>query len=281
MSNAKIAFIGAGTMATSIIGGLVKDQYPAKNIWASNINREKLADLAARYSINITPDNNEAVSKADIIILAAKPKMIIPICEEIKNTVLDKKPLVISVAAGITTETLEKCFSHTISIVRCMPNTPAILGCGITGLYATTHVPQERRDQAESILRTVGMTEWVLHEYLIDVITAISGSGPAYFFYLMEILQREAESLGLPAKSAKLFSIQTALGAARLALESNADPEALRQQVTSPGGTTEAAMNQLMEGDVASIFAKALAAAKAHSVEMGQQFQCRIEHKEQ
>jgi pyrroline-5-carboxylate reductase len=273
MSNKTIAFLGAGTMATSMIGGLIADHYPAKNLWASNINKDKLADLAAKYSINIAASNVDAADKADVIILAAKPPAIISICREIKSVVQNKNPLVISIAAGITTETLERCLSRNADIVRCMPNMPALLGCGITGLYAPARVLQKMRDQAESILRSVGVTEWVLHEHLLDVITAISGSGPAYYFYLMEILQKEAIHLGLPAKTARLFSIQTALGAARLALESNAEPETLRKQVTSVGGTTEAAMKVLMEKDISGIFVAALNKAKERSKELGAQYQ--------
>jgi len=274
MNKPTIAFLGAGTMASSIMGGLIKDHYPREKIWATNTNKAKLATLAAAYDgIHITSDNVEAVEQANIIMLCPKPPAIIPLCREIKKAVLEKNPLVISIAAGITVETLETCFSKNTPIVRCMPNTPALLGCGITGLYAPPRVLQHLRDQAESILRAVGVTEWLLHEHLIDVVTAISGSGPAYYFYLMEILQKEALELGLPPKSARLFSVQTALGAARLALESSTDPETLRAQVTSVGGTTEAAMKVLIEKNVRHIFSDALSRAKERSRELGHQYQ--------
>jgi pyrroline-5-carboxylate reductase len=177
---------------------------------------------------------------------------------------------VLSIAAGIRSQTIDAWLGGNTAIVRCMPNTPAMLKCGATGLYATTQVSETQRQQAESIMRAVGLTAWVADEGLIDAVTAVSGSGPAYFFLVMEAMQSAAEQLGLDSDSARLLTLQTALGAARMAIESPDSPATLRERVTSPGGTTEQAILSLENHQLREIFAQAMGAARDRSVELSQ-----------
>ncbi len=184
----------------------------------------------------------------------------------------DQQPLVISIAAGIRTPDLARWLGADTAIVRAMPNTPALVQSGATGLFANAHVRDQQRDLAETILRAVGLTLWVEQEDQLDLVTALSGSGPAYFFLVMEALQEAASKLGLPAETARLLALQTAFGASRMALESDEDAAALRQRVTSPGGTTEQALRVLEEGGLRNLMEQALTAAARRSRELADQF---------
>lgn len=270
MHNPILTFIGAGNMASSLIGGLIADGYNPAAIWATDPSLEKLTVLRERFKIQVTQDNNEAAAKADILILAVKPQAMKIVVKQLALTVTKKQPLIISIAAMIPTGHIEKWLSSKHPIVRCMPNTPALLRCGASGLYANSVVKEEQRNLAESILRTVGLTVWINNEEQMDIVTALSGSGPAYFFLLMEILQKAAEKMGLDAKTARLLVLETGLGAARLALESEQDLSALRHQVTSPGGTTERALEILEQGKLSELFYNALRAAEQRAKEMAQ-----------
>ena len=267
-SSETIAFIGSGNMAASLISGLVTDGYDPQRIIASDPSHEKLADLCARFGIRSASDNSAAVSQADVVVLAVKPQMLEKVSRDLAEAVQQRRPLVVSIAAGVREQHLQEWLGGKITLVRSMPNTPAMLQSGATVLHAGPGVSEQQRDLAESILRAVGLTRWVHDEALIDIVTALSGSGPAYFFLVMEALEAAAVEGGLDADNARLLTIQTALGAARMAIESSDSPATLRQKVTSPGGTTERALSILEKGNLRSLFKEAVNAAAERSREL-------------
>ena len=271
MSQTRIAFIGAGNMASALNGGLIADGTAKDSIIASDPNTDQRSQLHDSYGICTVDNNAEAISDADVVVLAVKPQLLQQVCNELSSHLKDKHCLIVSIAAGIRCSTMSKWLNSDLPIVRCMPNTPAMLQVGATGLYATDNVSNEQRDQAERILRAVGITLWVNEEADIDSVTAVSGSGPAYYFLVMEAMQAAAEKLGLPAETAKLLTLQTALGAARMALESQDDPATLRQKVTSPGGTTEQAILTFEENGLRDIFEQAMTAARDRSISLSEQ----------
>ncbi|MES9850912.1 MAG: pyrroline-5-carboxylate reductase [Candidatus Thiodiazotropha sp. L084R] len=268
MKNDKITFIGGGNMATSLIGGLIADDYDCNAITVSDPDTDKLSQLAARYGVTTEPDNAQAVQQAQIVVLAVKPQILESVALNLAKSLQLSKPLIISIAAGITATDLENWLGGNQAVVRSMPNTPAMIQSGATGLFASPEVNENQRNQAESILRAVGLTRWVEDESLIDAVTAVSGSGPAYFFLVMEAIEESAKSMGLDEESARLLTLQTALGAARMAIESSDSPAMLRQKVTSPGGTTEQALGILEKGGLRELFKDALQGAKERSHEL-------------
>lgn len=268
MSSKTITFIGAGNMASSLIGGLVADGYDPKHLVASDPDSGKLADLAARLGIQSASDNIDAVQRADVVVLAVKPQALEQLCGDIRQAVQERRPLVVSIAAGIREADLQAWLGGDIALIRTMPNTPAMLQAGATVLHADPSVSEEQRDLAESILRAVGLTRWVDDEALMDTVTALSGSGPAYFFLVMEAMEAAAIANGLATDTARLLTIQTALGAARMAIESSDSPATLRQKVTSPGGTTERALSILEQGELRTLFEKAITGACERSREL-------------
>ncbi len=268
MSESNITFLGGGNMATSLVAGLIADGYDRNRITVSDPDREKLSQLAANYGIHTESDNHKALAEAGIVVLAVKPQVLEAVCGEIAEPLQQQKPLIISIAAGIRLATLTEWLGDDLPLVRSMPNTPAMIQSGATGLYASNSVSEEQRSQAESILRAVGLTRWVEEESLIDAVTAVSGSGPAYYFLVMEAMEEAAISMGLDPETARLLTLQTALGAARMAMESSDSPATLRQKVTSPGGTTERALGILEAGELRSLFRKALEGARERSQEL-------------
>jgi len=269
-SHTTIAFIGAGNMAAALIGGLIADGTNPQHIIASDPDPAKCQALAEGSGIRVTQDNRQAVSGADVVVLAVKPQVLQRVSESLRDTVQAHKPLLVSIAAGVRSDTLDSWLGGNTALVRTMPNTPAMLQSGATALFANAQVEDEQRNLAESIMRAVGLTQWVDDEALMDAVTAVSGSGPAYFFLVMEAMQDAAQQLGLDAESARLLTLQTALGAARMAIESSDDPATLRAKVTSPGGTTERAIRSLESDQLREIFARALSAARDRSVELSQ-----------
>jgi len=263
----KLAFLGAGNMAGALIHGLLQDGYAADNIIASDTLAEKREALAGS-GIHTTDNNCTAAEQADILILAVKPQGLQSLCEEIRPTVEQCKPLVISIAAGVNEASLQQWLGENTAIVRTMPNTPAMLQSGASVLHANSYVSSEQKDDAESILRAVGITRWLDDEDLIDAATALSGSGPAYFFLFMETMQQTAIEMGLPQDTAHLLTLQTALGAARMAMESSDDAAVLRSKVTSPGGTTEAAINFMLDNKLPETLSNAMLKARDRSVEL-------------
>jgi pyrroline-5-carboxylate reductase len=270
MSKKTVAFIGCGNMAAALINGLVADGYDPDHIWASDPDGEKQAALAARCGIRITGDNEEAVKRADVVVLAVKPQVLEQVARNLAPVVMDRQPLVISIAAGVREQDLRNWLGSEVALVRTMPNTPAMIQTGATVLHAGPGVTSENRDLAESILRAVGLTRWVEDEALMDAVTALSGSGPAYFFLVMEALEAAGIELGLPEETARLLTLQTALGAARMAMESSEGAGILRQRVTSPGGTTEKALQTLEDGGLRRLFQQALQDARDRSVELSE-----------
>jgi pyrroline-5-carboxylate reductase len=272
MKTRELSFIGAGNMARSLVGGLIADGCDPSRIRLSDPEADRIQDLAHRLGVRILADNRAAVEAADVVVLAVKPQALPAVAREISDRVRERQPLVISIAAGIRTTDLARWLGEDTAIVRAMPNTPALVQSGATGLFANARVSDEQRDLAETILRAVGLTLWVEEEDQLDLVTALSGSGPAYFFLVMEALQEAATRQGLPAETARLLALQTAFGASRMALESDEEAATLRQRVTSPGGTTEQALRVLEEGGLRDLMEQALAAAARRSRELADQF---------
>jgi len=208
------------------------------------------------------------VANCDVVVLAVKPQVLTEVCADIAAAVQEHQPLLISIAAGVRSDAIQRWLGGGVSLVRVMPNTPALVQSGAAGLFASAAVSDAQRGAAESIMRAVGLTLWVEDEASMDAVTALSGSGPAYFFLVMEPMEQAGQALGLSAESARLLTLQTAFGASKMALESEQGAAELRRRVTSPGGTTEAALKVLSNGNIAGLFADALAAAHARSVEM-------------
>jgi pyrroline-5-carboxylate reductase len=282
MIDKKIGFIGAGNMAYSLIGGLTNTGIPGSNIWISDHNDQKTSQLEDKFHINTAINNIELVNNVDIVILAVKPQQLAPVCEEISNPVISKSPLLISIAAGVLCQDIEHWLrgnlignqsgdkESAIALVRCMPNTPALVQSGATALFANHNVTNEQKTLAESILRAVGLTLWFEDESALHAVTALSGSGPAYIFLVIEALEKAGVVLGLNDKTARILAIQTAFGASKMALESDDDPETLRKKVTSPGGTTEKAIELLQTGELEKLFVQALQGARHRSIELSE-----------
>ncbi len=269
MSKTRIAFIGAGNMAASLIGGLRAKGLDAAQIRASDPGEQTRARVSAEHGIEVFADNAEAIQGVDVIVLAVKPQAMKAVCEAIRPS-LAPNQLVVSIAAGITCASMNNWLGAQ-PIVRCMPNTPALLRQGVSGLYATSEVSAEQRQQAEELLSAVGIALWLNEEQQLDAVTAVSGSGPAYFFLLIEAMTAAGVKLGLPADIAAQLTVQTALGAAHMAVASDVDAAELRRRVTSPAGTTEAAIKSFQAGGFEALVEKALGAAAHRSAEMAEQ----------
>ena len=267
-----IAFIGSGNMASSLIGGLVAQGAAPATICATDSVEEKIEEIGERFGVRTSSDNARAASRASVVVLAVKPQQMEEATRSIAAACAQNAPLVISIAAGVQVRNIHEWLGRDGAIVRTMPNTPALVGEGATALYANEHVGDEGRRRADAILSAVGITVWVEDEGLLDAVTALSGSGPAYFFLLMELMERNGVALGLDRETAKALTLQTALGAARVALASGEAPGVLRERVTSAGGTTEQALKRLSEGGMDRLFAEALRAARDRSVELGRAF---------
>ncbi len=269
MPKQRVTFIGGGNMARSLIGGLIGEGFTANDITVADPDSSSLDDLQTHFAINIASDNLSALQNADTVVLAVKPQLLHEVIEQLRPALQSQQPLLISIAAGVREKSIAHWLGFKLPIVRSMPNTAALVQSGATGLFANAAVTAQQRDQAESILRAVGLTLWVKEEAQLDAVTALSGSGPAYFFRVMEIMQQSAEGLGLSQDQARLLTLQTAFGAAKLALESSDDLTTLRQNVTSKGGTTAAALQHLQQGGLEELFDGALKAAHARSIELG------------
>ena len=271
MSKPVILFIGGGNMATSLIGGLIADGCEPGRLRISEPDAQRLNVLQERFGVQTTTDNADASASADVVVLAVKPQALPAVAMEISSAIQSHQPLVISIAAGIRTDAINRWLGGDVALVRGMPNTPALVQSGATGLFATPTVSTAQRELAESILRAVGLTLWVDNEDLLDAVTAVSGSGPAYFFLFMEAMQAAGTELGLSPDDARLLTLQTAFGAARMALESEDPPAVLRARVTSPGGTTERALEVFESEHLRAIMQRALTAARDRSIELSQQ----------
>jgi pyrroline-5-carboxylate reductase len=266
----KIAFVGGGNMASALIGGLIANGHDPSRISVIEMSPAAREKLGARYPVRVTTAPDDAMKGADTLVLAVKPQDMRQALASLGAEV--RSALVISVAAGITLETLSRWLGGHRRIVRCMPNTPGLIGAGITGLYASQDVNEQERKKAETILRAVGEVVWLSEEKLIDPVTAVSASGPAYVFWFIEQLAAAAVKLGIPRDDALKLAKQTVLGAAMLASSSEDSPETLRRNVTSKGGTTEAALNVFEQEKLAERLIRAVEAASRRGEEMGREW---------
>lgn len=255
-------------MAKSIAGGLINSGYPAEKVQVSDPSAEQLEWYNQYPGIETTQNNSDCVSGSDILVLAVKPQMMKVVMEGISDDLNQHRPLLISIAAGIRIKDLIGWAKSDLAVIRVMPNTPALVNSGVSGLYASDLVNEDQKQTATQIMQSVGPAVWVERETDIDTVTGISGSGPAYFFRLMEIMQAVAIKQGLPADSAKTLVLQTALGAAKLANGSEVDPKELRRRVTSPNGTTEAGINAMEDNGLETAVEAGIRAAIARSEEL-------------
>ena len=261
MNHPHIAFIGGGNMARSLIGGLVARGTPAAAIRVAEPVQALRDGLQRDFGVAAMADNAAAVADAPTWVLAVKPQVLRGMCEALAPLAQASRPLVVSVAAGITAAQLQRWLGGGAAVVRCMPNTPALLGAGVTALYANPQVDADGRRRAETLLAAAGQTVWLDDEAKMDAVTAVSGSGPAYVFLLAEAMQAAAIAEGLPADAARTLVLQTVLGAARMLTEGDADATELRRRVTSPNGTTQAAIEAFQAGGFAALVARAIGAA--------------------
>ncbi|NDL01416.1 pyrroline-5-carboxylate reductase [Photorhabdus bodei] len=273
MEKRKITFIGAGNMAHAIIAGLVKGGYPAELINVCAPSHTRRDALATEYSVNSGSDNIRYAQEADVVILAVKPQVMADVCLPLKENVDFSNKLVLSIASGISVARFDALLQDKLNIVRIMPNTPALIGQGVSGLFASEQVSQSDRDFTQALMNSVGKTYWVKDENGINDVIAVAGSAPAYFFLFMESMQQEAERLGFDSQTAREIVLQTAIGSAALAA-SNVDlPFAtLREQVTSKGGTTAEALRIFYEGKLPDTVSNAMQAAIRRAQEMEKQF---------
>ena len=268
ISAPKIAFIGAGNMAKAIIGGLLAEGFSHSQLLAAGPRQETLDKVTQELAIETTTDNNAAAAWADVVVLAVKPQLLKEVSLALRAS-LAHRPLVISVAAGITTASLAHWLGD-LPIVRCMPNTPSQLRAGASGLFANAAVSGEHKSLANAILGAVGIVQWLDDESLLNPVTAVSGSGPAYFFLMMEAMIDAGVALGLSRECATELTLQTALGAAMLAKESEYDVAELRRRVTSPKGTTEQAILSFEQDNIRDVFARAMTACSNRAGELSE-----------
>lgn len=264
----QFSFIGGGNMASALIGGLLRAGVPHAALNVIERNPQTREALLQQFSVQASPSPNQQLSHCDVIILAVKPQQFHAMSVQLQPYI--KQQLLFSVAAGIRIDTMQMWFNNHQRIVRAMPNTPALIGAGMTGLAATSMLSAEDRDIATQIAQAVGDSLWVKDDAQIDALTALSGSGPAYVFYLIEAMQAAGITLGLNAMQSKRLITSTLIGAAQLAQQSDETPEELRRRVTSPGGTTFEALHVLEAHQVKEVFQKALTAAAARSAEIGE-----------
>jgi pyrroline-5-carboxylate reductase len=268
MKTPKIAFIGGGNMARALIGGLRNAGYPAQQIRVADPGAAARERVAAQFGVEVTSENRTAVNGCETVVLAVKPQVMPDVLGDLKET-LAPETLVISVAAGVTLKTLRAGLGDRVQLVRAMPNTPALYGAGMTGMVAADGLNTDAAGRAEAILKSAGEVVWLDDEALMDVVTAVSGSGPAYFFALAERLAEAGERAGLDPDVAARLASQTARGAGVMLTESGEPAGRLREQVTSPGGTTAAALSVLEAADFAQLVDDAVTAAVRRGRELG------------
>lgn len=267
MTTDSIAFIGGGNMARSLIGGLVASGTDPRRIRVAAPSESTRSGLAADFGVRTFPTGAEAAEGARVWMFAVKPQVMRGVCEELAGAARAQRPLAVSVAAGITSAQMERWLGGDAAVVRAMPNTPSLLGAGVTGLFANDKVDAAGRRRAEAVLATAGATVWIDDESKMDAVTATSGSGPAYVFLLAEAMEEAAIAQGLPADAARTLVQQTILGAARMLAETGDAPAELRRRVTSPGGTTHAAIRAFEDGGLRDLVSRAM----AHATERGRE----------
>jgi pyrroline-5-carboxylate reductase len=263
-----LTFIGGGNMARSLIGGLVARGHDAALIHVSEPHAPLREALARDFGVAVHADNAAAAAATGTWVFAVKPQVMREVCAGLAPLAQAQRPLVVSIAAGITSAQLERWLGGDLAVVRSMPNTPALLGAGATGLYANPRCSAHQRAQAEGLMQATGLTAWIAEEGLMDAVTALSGSGPAYVFLLAEAMQAAGEAQGLPAGTARALALQTLHGAARMLVESGEPAAVLRQRVTSPNGTTQAALDSFAADGFLAMVERAIAAATRRGGEL-------------
>ena len=272
MSNSStISFIGAGNMASAIIGGMLDNGYRAGNIWVSAPDDSHLQALRDRFGVSVTTDNRHCAQQADMVVLAVKPQVMAEVCRDIAPVVQNTRPLMVSIAAGLASDTLDGWLGGGLPLVRVMPNTPSLVGKGAAGLFANAAVTAEQKTMVQSVFESIGSALWVDDEEQLHGVTALSGSGPAYFFLMLEALEAAATEAGIAPETARELAIQTMAGAAEMAARSEHDPAQLKRNVMSPGGTTERAINTFEDGGMRDLVQKAYNAAFERSQEMSKE----------
>jgi pyrroline-5-carboxylate reductase len=266
------AFVGGGNMGGALIRGLIARGLPAERISVGEAHQARRIELADQLGVRVSADNRDAVQGADVVVIAVKPQDMAGTVQALAEVFRQRRPLLISIAAGIRIADIQSWGGAGVPVVRAMPNRPALNSAGATAIYAPASVPQVQRTMAAQVLGAVGTTVWVSEESLIDVVTALSGSGPAYFFLLAELMTDAAVTLGLDRASARELAIQTLYGSGRMARDSDGDLARLRAEVTSKGGTTEAAVRAFDAANLRGIVAAAMTAATERGREMAQAF---------
>ncbi len=266
--SAKITFIGAGNMASSLVGGLTAKGYDPVQITMTDVNEDALQQARRLFGVNTGRDNISAVKKADIVLLAVKPQVMEQVLSPLRDVLNERKPLIISIAAGIPLARFNEWIGNDIPVVRCMPNSPALVEAGATGMFANDKVTEKHREMTKTVISAVGLALWVDNEDQIDAVTALSGSGPAYYFLVMESMIAAGVKLGLTEQMARQLTLQTALGSAQMAITSSSEPAELRQRVTSAGGTTEKALEVMHANRLPETFMEAIEGAYQRSKEL-------------
>lgn len=268
MTDTPIAFIGGGNMARSLIAGLVRQGVAPARIHVAEPVQALREALSVDFGVHVHASASDAASQTDTWVLAVKPQVLREVCGSLRDIAQHRRPLLVSIAAGITSAQLDRWLGGGLPVVRAMPNTPALLGAGVTGLFATAQVSSAQRGQADTVLSSAGRTVWVDDETLMDSVTAVSGSGPAYVFLLAEAMEAAGIAQGLPADAARTLVQQTLLGAARMLDEAGEPAAELRRRVTSPGGTTQAAIERFQAGGFETLVDAALKAAQQRGKEL-------------
>jgi len=271
-TSARIAFIGGGNMARSLVGALIRGGAHADAMAVAEPNADLRDALARDFGVTVHARSTDAAEGADVLVLAVKPQVLKVVCAELAAIVAVRRPVVISIAAGIRIEQLRDWLGADIPIVRSMPNTPALIGAGATGMIANDVATAGHRAQAQAILDAAGSTVWIDDEAQMDTVTALSGSGPAYFFLLVEALEDAAVAQGLPRATARALATQTCHGAGRMLVEDGEPPGVLRERVTSPGGTTAAALDAFAAGGLRELVAAAINAATRRGRELSEKY---------
>lgn len=264
----RIAFIGGGNMARSLIGALIRGGTSPMLIAVAEPHEERRAALAHDFRIAAMDRAHAIESGAGTLVLAVKPQVMKAVCGELADYLRAARPLIVSIAAGVKLADIDRWLGGGFPVVRCMPNLPAIVGAAAAGLIANSHVDAIQRKRAQAILDAAGISVWIDDEALMDVVTALSGSGPAYFALLAEALEDGAVAEGLPRETARTLAMQTCLGAGRLLVDGEDTPASLRERVTSPGGTTAAALKVFDDGGLRKLIANGVAAATARGREL-------------
>lgn len=258
-------------MASAIIGGMLDNGFKGADIWVSAPDDSHLQAIRKRFGVSVTTDNRYCAQQADLVILAVKPQVMADVCRDIAPMVQNTRPLMVSIAAGLEAGTLDQWLGGGLPLVRVMPNTPSLVGKGAAGLFANDQVNDKQKQMVEKVFSSIGSALWVDEEPLLHAVTALSGSGPAYFFLMLEALEEAATEAGINPETARKLAIQTMAGAAEMAGRSEHDPAQLKRNVMSPGGTTERAIHTFEDGGLRELVKKAYSAAFSRSEDMAKE----------